>query len=210
MRRSFILLAFLAAGCGQLPAERSIRIDLPAPPAAHPLADAGLTLRLLRFTASGDPLQQRNLAYVEADAPTDIRQAATIVWEEPPEVESSAYLGAALTGAGASVIANGIPGMPNYVLSGIVQRFELMGGATGTAVVSLDIAVSDAKTGAAWLTTSYCASAVTADRSLPAVQRAFQAAMAEIAGHLVADMAARHGGGAIAPPVPHGSRLASC
>jgi uncharacterized lipoprotein YmbA len=209
MRGCLILLAFLAAGCGTLPAERSLRIDLPAPAATRPLADAGLTLRLLRFTASG-LLQERNLVYVEADAPTDPRQAATIVWEAPPESAASAYLGAALTNAGASVIANGIPGMPNYVLSGVVNRFELAGGATGTAIVSLDVAVSDAKTGAAWLTTSYCAQSAAPDRSLPAVQRAFQTALAQIAAHLVADMAARHGGAVLAPPVPRGSRLTSC
>ena len=209
MRRGLVLLAFLAAGCGSLPAERSIRIDLPAPPAARPLSGDGLTLRMLRFTASG-PLQERNLVYAEAGAPDDTRQAATIVWEAPPEVAASAYLAAALTGAGASVIGNGIPGVPNYVVSGVVQRFDLLGGATGTAIASLDVSISDAKSGQAWLTASYCAKAVTADRSLPAVQRAFQAAMAEIAAHLVADTAARHGGAAITAPVPRGSRLSSC
>lgn len=210
MRRSpLLLVVLLAAGCGHLPAERSIRIDLPAPPAARPLTAAGMTLRLLRFTASG-PLQERNLLYVESDAPTEVRQAASITWEASPESASSAYLGAALTGAGASVIANGVPGVPNYVLSGVVQRFDLMGGATGTAVVALDVAISDAKSGTTWLAASYCAQSATPDRSLPAVQRAFQAALAQIAGHLVSDMTARQGGATLPPPTPRGSRLASC
>jgi hypothetical protein len=210
MRRLIlILVACVAAGCGGLPADRKIRIDLPAPPAVHPLADAGLSLRLLRFAARGD-LQERNLAYVEAASPTDVRQAATIVWEEPPEVAASAYLAAALRDAGVNVIGTGIPGVTNYIGTGMVQRFELVGGATGTAIVALDFAVSDAKSGDAWMTASYCASAATSDRGLAAVQAAFQKSLAEIAGHVVADMAARRNGAAVTQPVPRGSRLSSC
>ncbi|MBV9549416.1 MAG: membrane integrity-associated transporter subunit PqiC [Alphaproteobacteria bacterium] len=209
MKRILPALAVLLAGCGSLPAERSIRIDLPAAAAAQPLAGKNLSLRLLRLDAEG-VLQERNLAYVEAGAPTEVRQAATITWESSPDVAAAAYLSAALRGAGAGVIAVETPGTPAFNLSGTVQRFELVGGGnTGMAVVAMDIRVDDLKF-QPWLNASYCAAVPGRDRSVAAVQVAFTAALAEVTSHLISDLAARAGGGAMPPFVPRGSRLGTC
>jgi ABC-type uncharacterized transport system auxiliary subunit len=193
VKHAILVFLFALAACGSLPAERSIRIDPPAAATAQTLS--GHALRLSRLEARG-ALQERNLAYVEPDAPTEVRQAASIVWEEPPESAAASFLAVALRGAGANVIAVGAAGTPPYTLSGIVQRFELVGsGGTGTAVVALDVTVTDVKSAQPWLNASYCSAVPARDRSLKAVQVAFDAALSDVAGHLIQDMTARAAGG---------------
>lgn len=210
MTRTVLLLALFLAGCGTLPAERSIRIDAPAPAAARPLADRNLSLRLLRFEARG-ALQERNLAYVEAETPTELRQAATIVWEEAPEVAAASFLSVALRQAGTNILEGNVAGLSGYSLSGTVQRFELVGsGGTGVATVALDLAVTDPKSATPWFNASYCTSARAADQRLTSVQNAFGAALGEIASKLATDLAARAAGGPAPIFTPRGSRLGSC
>jgi hypothetical protein len=206
------LLTLLLAGCGSVPPARWIRID---PPSDAPLAGAlfpapHAIVQVEPFAARG-LLRQHPMAYLDRAAPTDLRQAATIVWEEAPGGAAATYMTDWLRRYGIEAAAPTIPLVPTYTLRGLVQRFELVGnGKTGVATVALDLSLVRARTGAPWFSGSYCAAVPAAGPQLRAVEIAFDAALARIAGDFTHDLAARARGRIIRRSNAHDSRLDPC
>lgn len=129
------------------------------------------------------PVEARGLTgslrytYVTDAAPEELRQAATLFWEEPPP----RVIGRALDDAVRARLTG--QGAPRRVTVRL-DRFEEVGaGGAARALVALD---ADDPLGAA----RYCATALIADAAPATRARAFDAAIAAVAARFAADQAA--------------------
>lgn len=137
----------LLAACAAVTPERHIRLD--APPGAVAPAAARLNgdLQVLSFQARG-LLGERRLAYIDA-ATGELRQAASLIWEEPPpravELLTARFLRAA--GVAGVVYMADQRGEAEYTLAGRIERFELLTrpGTPGNAVVEIEFTLLDGK-----------------------------------------------------------------
>lgn len=168
--------------------------------------DAPVTMRVApTFAAASGPLAPDNIAvaavqargvsagkryaYVTADAPAEIHQAATLFWEDPPASVVERALVAGLrtryrTVTGPEVV---LPADQRVLV--VLNRFEESGaGRSGRAVVAFDASVSHA--GKITQTGSFCGAAPIGDASATSRARAFEQALATSVGELVQAMGA--------------------
>lgn len=180
----------------------SMLAALPGGCAALRKADAPATMRLapdfgqaaMATEASGSvsvaPVQARGFAatarytYVDAAAPGEVRQAATLFWEEPPANVVERALVAGLKTRFAIVRGTEV-GLPaDHRVIAILTRFEEVGaGGDAQATVAFDATmVSSGKAGSS---ASFCATAPVGGASPTLRARAFEAAIVTAVGRFV-------------------------
>lgn len=194
------------AGCAAVPPERHIRLDAPPGPVAPATNRLNGDLQVLSFQARG-LLGERRLAYVDA-ATGELRQAASLIWEEPPpralELLTARFLRAA--GIAGVVYMADQRGEADYTLAGRVERFELLTrpGTSGTAVVEIEFTLLDGKRRRPISAITLCdAEPIGADG---AAAPAFSLAAARVMQQLASVIGAR----GAAFPASHSPRGAAC
>ena len=184
-----ILLVLWLGGCAAVGAPRpttTLRVD-PAPPIAAAAANP-LRLSLAPVTASGADAGRRYV-YVQASAPGEVRQAATLFWEEPPAAMVERAL---LRGLGARL---GAPVLPTAVAAGEAQvlrvsldRFEERDGGDQAAVVALNAVALDAATRTPVFARRYCGTAAIGGAARSSRSAAFEIALTQVMDALAVDL----------------------
>lgn len=186
LTRSWLIVPLACTGCAALKAERPTTLRLaPAVPVAAALKPAP-SLTVAAVQARGLAGAQR-YAYVAADAPAEIRQAATLFWEEPPpEVLTRALVqGLRARFAQVSGPEARLPAERRVVAT--LDRFEeRAAGGAAQAFVGFDVVI----TGPAPMSGRYCGSAPIADASGSGRAHAFEAAIGAAVDGFVQDAAA--------------------
>ena len=153
----------------------------PGTPAAGSIAIAPVLARGL----AGD----RRYTYVAATAPGELRQAASLFWEEPPPRLLERALADALATRYAQVYPTATP-LPadRRVVATLIRFEEAEAGAVPRAIVAFDAAVT--RNGRIERTGRWCAAAPIADASGTTRARAFEAALTAAVSAFVAERAA--------------------
>lgn len=192
LRSALVAAAVALAGCAVTkPADRLVTMRLsPALPVSETsrIADA--------ITVA--PVHGRGLAsatrytYIDAATPSELRQAATLRWEESPTTVVERALTGSLRTRFASVAsaATGLPTGRRVVA--YLDRFEETGaGGAARATVAIDVTV----TGKPLLAGRYCASAPVLSASSTDRARAFESAIASVVARFTQDFASGELGG---------------
>lgn len=189
MTRASMLLPLVLAGCAAVkPADKpvTLRLSPPVTASAGPAIDHGLAVA---------PVVARGLAgslrytYVDAAAPAELRQAATLFWEEPPPRVLERALVAGLRTRFSGVAAPGTPtGARSRVIAGLDRFEEASAGGAARALVAFTVALSDQPKESG----GYCASVAIAGSAPSARAAAFDAAISLAVARFVADLAAGH------------------
>ena len=168
------------AGCAAVkPAESPVVMRLS--PATQ--AVTGVPVAVAPVTARG-ALAERRYAYVDRAAPSELRQAATFFWEEPPPVAlGRALVDALRPGAGS-------PAPTRRLATTLLDFQELTGGGTAEAVVGFDALVTDGADRRRLFSARYCARTPITGASGTERARAFETALTQAAGHAAQDAAA--------------------
>jgi len=189
-RLTVLAMMLLLAACGSTPENRNIRLDLrgDVPKVAAPLHG---TLQVLPFGARG-VLGERRLAYLDATAPDERKQSASVTWEEYPTQAAMIVAVETLRAAGVAdaVFAPDRPGLADYTLSARLDRFEL---ADNAAVVDLNVTVLSGEERKAFLMGHYCATVAVSTPGTAAVEAAFNEAYRQTMVKLADDLVHRGG-----------------
>lgn len=188
MRLVVPLLMLALAGCAALKGG-----DTPVTMRLSPRFAAGAVAASPSFAVA--PVQARGIigglryAYVDAAAPGEIRQAATLFWEEPPADSLARALVAGLRTKYASVTGPNLPLAADRRVVAVLDRFEEVSEAGGAkAVVAFDVTqLAGGK--AIWAGRS-CGSATVSGASGTARAAAFDRAIEQAVGGFVQDVAA--------------------
>ncbi len=187
------------AGCSAVPEPHNLRLDAPFA-VAPALRSLDGDLQVESFTARG-LLGDRRLAYVDADAPGELRQSATLFWEEPPADAAAIVTAAVLRAAHAAPVVTGVAsrGLAEYWLSARLDRFEYVRSRSGgSAVVDVEFTLTRAGDHRVLMVMSACAATpVAGDERNLAV--AFDDAMGRVLADLVPDLTRRGAAAAGAP-----------
>ncbi|MEK7342963.1 MAG: ABC-type transport auxiliary lipoprotein family protein [Pseudomonadota bacterium] len=188
MRLVAPLLLLWLAGCAALKGG-----DTPVTMRLSPRFAAGVVAASPSFAVS--PVQARGAigglryAYVDADAPGEIRQAATLFWEEPPADSLARALVVGLRTRFASVTGPNLPLAADRRVVAVLDRFEEVSEAGGAkAVVAFDVTqVAGGK--AVWAGRA-CGTVPVSGASGTARAAAFDRAIEQAVGSFVQDVAA--------------------
>jgi ABC-type uncharacterized transport system auxiliary subunit len=195
MRRALLLVAVALAtlaGCSQprVPEDNFYRLTI-APPRHMDTPLIPGIVEVSRFVADG-LVSQRAIVYSQA-AEANVAQAYHYdLWIEPPTslLQNALvdYLRAA--GAAGTVVTPELRAEPDAILSGHIRRFEhVRGGAGGSVRVSLDLSLRERKSDKLLLVKSYEAERPVGDSQLQTVAREMSAAVEDIYGRLLRDLA---------------------
>lgn len=188
-----------SSGCGltrKAAEESTLRVDV-ADPAVRPTGPRGGPLALAPVLARGSAADRRYV-YIDPASPRQVRQAATLFWEEPPPrlVERALNQGLSARLNAPVVAADQAPGAERR-LSVRVDRFEEHSGPTASAVVELDAAVVDLKQRALGFAKTYCGRAPVSGAAPSDRARAFEVALGQVLDAMAADL--RRPAGAVQP-----------
>ena len=176
-RLSVLAIAAVLSACGVMPKPETPtvlrlapRFDIVAPPGG---AVTVVTPVLARGVAA-----DRRYAYVDRGAPGEVRQAATLFWEEPPPKAVERALVEGLRATLGAAVGPGASADAAQRVSARLERFEEVtgGGAGAEAAVALDVTVVGAARDAR-LAGRYCAQAPIAADTPTDRARAFEAAL---------------------------------
>ena len=181
------LVLAACAAVGKPQRETILRVD-PAVPAS-PASPLSPRLALSPVTAEGAAAGRR-YAYVDPSAPREVRQAASLFWEEPP----SAIVERALSRGLAARL--GTPVLPKVVAPGAgrrlivdLARFEEESGSAAAAVVAVDVVALDAGVAEPSLNRRYCGRQLVSGDAGSSRAAAFEAALGQVMDALAADLA---------------------
>lgn len=183
------LLAVALGACAAVgpPAKESVlRVDPPVP--AWPARAPGPPIALAPIVARGAAAERRYV-YLDPATPGEVRQAATLFWEEPPPrlVERALTKGLAAR-LGAPVLPlDQAPGAARR-LTLRLDRFEEAAGADARATVEMQAAVLADRT--LLFAKRYCAAAPIAGPAPGQRAAAFEAALTRLTDALAADLSA--------------------
>ncbi len=148
-RLAFATLSLALSACAQpqLPADHFYRLTVepPATARARPLLDG--ILQVERFAADG-VTGARPVAYSRPGQPGELQAYHYHFWTEPPTTLLQNALVAYLRRAGAasSVVTPDLRLEPNYAISGKINRFERLMTGPPTAVVEIQLSLTDRST----------------------------------------------------------------
>lgn len=188
MTRALPLLMLLAGCAAVKPADKpvTLRLSPPVTASAAPVVDHAYAVA---------PVVTRGLAgslrytYVDAGAPAELRQAATLFWEEPPPRVLERALVAGLRTRFTRVTGPGLPGATQSRVLAELDRFEeVSAGGAARALVAFAVVLSDRPKESG----DYCASIAVGGSAPSARAAAFDAAMSTAVAHFVADLGAGH------------------
>ena len=194
--RALVLLAplLVVAGCAQpkLPQENYYRLVVAEPADKGVVLDGSLVVE--PFIGNG-LTSERSLLYSTADAPLKVQQYHYHYWIDPPpqmiQDQVVAYLRSG--GAAANVVTPEMRLLPDYALTGRIKRLErIVDGSRFSAVVELEISLSDARDNSLVLLETYVAEEP-AGRDMAATVEAFNRGITKILGRFVAGLRAVQG-----------------
>lgn len=161
-----------------------------SPSFSYPAGVAAGSVAVAPVTAGG-VVAERRYAYVDRAAPGEVRQAATLFWDEPPPRMVERAMVTGLRGWFGSVVGPETSVPTDRRVTIRVDRFEEeSGGGTSTARIALDIAVVGAAERKVLLSGRYCGSAPVASAEGSDRARAFEVALADVVGRFARDLAA--------------------
>lgn len=188
MRLAALPLVLLLSGCALTRAPESVNVLRVSPRFEAATTATGEVIAVAPVMARGVAAERR-YAYVERSAPGEVKQAATLFWEEPPpRIAERALVDGlrALTGAAVGPEA-AVAGERR--LTARLERFEeVTGDGAAEAAVALDVTLLDE--GQARLAGRYCGTAAMTGSSPTERARAFEAALAGAVTQLAADIRA--------------------
>ncbi len=195
MRRApFLTLILLApllvmAGCAQpkLPQENYYRLVVADPADSEKVLDGSLVVE--PFIGNG-LTSERSLLYSTTDAPLKVQQYHYHYWIDPPpqmiQDQMVAYLRSG--GTAANVVTPEMRLLPDYALTGRIKRLErIVDGSRFSAVVELEIGLSDARDNSLVLLETYVAEEP-AGRDIASTVEAFNRGIAKILEKFIADL----------------------
>lgn len=196
MRRALFLLVVavaVLAGCAQprVPEDNFYRLTIAAPKHMDAPPIPGV-VEVSRFVADG-LVAQRAIVYSEVGHANVAQSYHYDFWIEPPTVLLQNALVDYLRAAGAAgtVVTPDLHAEPDVIASGRIRRFEhIRGGGNGSVKVSLDLSLRERKSDKLLLVRTYDAERPLADTRLGTVAREMSAAVEDIYGRLLRDLAA--------------------
>jgi ABC-type uncharacterized transport system auxiliary subunit len=196
MQRALLLVvvaAAMLAGCSQprVPEDNFYRLNIAAPQHMQAPIVPGV-VEVSRFVADG-LVSQRAIVFSEATRANVAQPYHYEYWIEPPTVLLQNALVDYLRAAGAAgtVVTPELHAEPDVIASGRIRRFEhVREGGKGSVRVSLDLSLRERKSDRLLLVQSYDAERPVADAQLATVAREMSAAVEDIYGRLLRDLAA--------------------
>jgi len=191
-RMRWLVIALLVAGvsaCSQppVPQDRYYRIDAPAVEAQAPVLRG--VLELDRLAAEG-LTSGRAIIYSDESSPGLLQEYFYDFWVEPPDVMVRDALINYLRKAGVAeaVVSPEVRADADYTLAGRIDRMELVRGAEPKAVIDLELAITNARTGKLVMIHSYALGVAATDNSVPAGVVAMEQGVAAIFERFLNDM----------------------
>ncbi len=186
-------LVLLLGACfgGAAPSDSFYRLEVPAP-AALPAPPLQGVVEVGRFAAEG-LTAERALLYSYRDKPDQLSRYGYHLWVEPPAVLLQGQMVRLLRQAQAApaVVTADLRVPSDFRIEGRLHRFEQVVGPPSGVVVDLDVSLIRPRTGELLLQRGYHVEKPTSgDQPAEAVQ-AYQAAVSEIFGRFLADLAAK-------------------
>lgn len=190
--RALILgLVLLLGACfgGTAPSDNFYRLEVPAP-AVLPSSPLPGVVEVGRFAAEG-LTGERALLYSYRDKPDQVLRYGYQLWVEPPPVLLQNQLVRVLreTHAAPTVVTADLRVPPEFLIEGRLRRFEQIAGAPFSVVVEMDLGVVRLNGSALLLLQSYRAEKPMAGDQPADAVLAYQAAVSEIFGRFLADLA---------------------
>ncbi len=184
-----LMITLVIGGCTQapVPQDRYYRISAPAPTSGAMLLAGAVEVD--RFGAEG-LTSGRAIVFVEGDAAETLQEYNYDFWHKPPgDMLRDAmidYLRAA--NVAGNFVTPEMRADANYLLTGRIQALETVRGPAPKAVVALEIAVIDAKTGTVRLVRSYRAEVPASDGSVKAAVAAVNQGVGDIFTRFLGDL----------------------
>jgi len=179
------------AGCAQpkLPQENYYRLVVADPADSEKVLDGSLVVK--PFIGNG-LTSERSLLYSTTDAPLKVQQYHYHYWIDPPpqmiQDQVVAYLRSG--GTAANVVTPEMRLLPDYALIGRIKRLErIVDGSRFSAVVELEIGLSDARDNSLVLLETYVAEEP-AGKDMASTVEAFNRGITKILEKFVADLRA--------------------
>lgn len=182
-------IGLMMSGCTQapVPQDRYYRITAPAPASGGILLPGAVEVD--RFGAEG-LTSGRAIVFIEEDTPDTLQEYNYDFWHKPPgdmlrDVMID-YLRAA--NAANNFVTPEIRADVDYLLTGRIQTLETVRGSTPKAIVALELAVTEAETGAVRLVRSYRAEVPASNSSVKAAVAAVNQSVADIFARFLGDL----------------------
>ncbi len=196
MRQSLLVLVVAMAaltGCSQprVPEDHFYRLTIAAPKHMDAPLIPGI-VEVSRFVADG-LVSQRAVVYSDAGSANVAQAYHYEFWIEPPTTLLQNALVDYLRAAGAAgtVVTPELRAEPDVIASGRIRNFEhVRNGGRGNVKVVLDLSLRARKSDKLLLVRSYEAERPVTDGQLPTVAREMSAAVEDIYGRLMRDLAA--------------------
>jgi ABC-type uncharacterized transport system auxiliary subunit len=183
------LLGGLAAcSTGSPPRDAFYRLDIPEPARLAAPVLPGV-VEVSRFGAEG-LTGDRAMLYSYRDRPEQLLRYDYRYWTEPPPILLQDGLVRLLRDVGAAdqVVTADLRVPPDYVVEGRLRRFEQVAGTPPGVVVVIDMGVVRTHGNQLILLDSYRSEKTAASEQTSDVVTAYQAALGEVFGRLVADL----------------------
>jgi len=184
-----LMTSVVIGGCTQapVPQDRYYRISAPAPTSGRLLLPGAVEVD--RFGAEG-LTSGRAIVFVDGDGEDTLQEYNYDFWHKPPGDMLRDVL---IDYLRASNVTNNFvtPEMradADYLLTGRIQAFETVRGSAPKAIVVLEIAVTDAKTGAVRLVRSYRAEVPASNGSVKAAVAAVNQGVGDIFIRFLGDL----------------------
>ncbi len=184
-----IAVSLMIAGCAQapVPQDRYYRLSAP-PPAGGGLVLPG-TVEVDRFGAEG-LASGRAIIFVDGNGAATLQEYNYDFWHKPPGDMLRDAMIDYLRGSNAArnFVTPEMRADTDYLLTGRIQVLETVRGSEPRAIVALELAVTDGKTGAVRLVRSYRSEVPASDGSVKAAVAAANQGVADIFARFLGDL----------------------
>jgi ABC-type uncharacterized transport system auxiliary subunit len=185
-----VLAVLTLSACAAVrPAEspKVMRVS-PVFPTARTLAAGKLSIAPVQANGVAS---ERRYAYVDAAAPSEVRQAATLFWDDPPPHMLEAALLSGLRARFASVTGPDVPAVGERRIIARLERFEEVTsvGGSASASIALEVTVLAGDNRDVVLAGRYCATSPISAAAPSARADAFNAALIDLVQALGDDLA---------------------
>lgn len=182
-------ISLLAAGCAQapVPQDRYYRISAPTPTGGGLILPG--TVEVDRFGAEG-LTSGRAIIFVDENGAETLQEYNYDFWHKPPGDMLRDAMIDFLRGSNAArnFVTPEMRADADYLLTGRIQALETVRGPAPKAIVALELAMTDGKTGAVRLVRSYRVEVPASDGSVKAAVAAANQGVADIFARFLGDL----------------------
>ncbi len=187
-----LAMVFLLGACSQpeLPKDNFYRLQASQPQGGDKALFSG-GIEVERFVADG-LIASRSIVYSDSEKPNQVRKYHYHMWTEPPVVMLRDQLVDYLrqTGIADTVVTPELRGNARYALIGKIKRLEKIAGPRPSAVLELELALLEDRTGKLIFLDSYRVEQAAASGSVGDAVVAMNQALSEIFARFVAGLRA--------------------